>query len=114
MQILRTGHDHWVCTSSIACQPGTVNLFDTLYQNIIQPEVKEQTQDLLGGQLEDLVYIPTQLQSHGSDCGVFAIPIATCLTLGVGPTHVTFDVSRMRPHVADCLKNGKIDMLPHF
>lgn len=114
VQILHTGHDHWVCASSIGCQLGTVNLFDSLYHNIIQPEVKEQTQDLLGGQLDDLVYIPTQQQTNGSDCGVFAIAIATCLTLGVDPTHETFDISIMRPHLADCLKNGKIDVFPHF
>ena len=65
---------------------------------------------MLGGQLEDLVYFPTQQQTNRSDCEVFAIAIATCLTLRVDLTHVTFDTSGMRPLLADCLKNGKIDV----
>lgn len=114
VQILHTGSDHWVCVSSVGCQPGIVHLFDSLYNNVILSEVEEQIQDMLGGKLGDLVYVPTQQQSNGSDCGVFAIATATCLTFGEDPTHMTIDVSRMRPHLATCLRNGKIDMFPHF
>lgn len=114
VQILHTGSDHWVTISSIGCQPGIVHLYDSLYNDVILTEVKEQTQDLLGGRLENLTYVPTQQQNNGSDCGIFAVAIATCLTLGMSPTHVTFDIPKMRTHLAHCLKQGKIDMFPHF
>jgi len=34
VQILNTGQGHWVCVSSIACQPGIVHLFDSLYNDV--------------------------------------------------------------------------------
>ena len=51
IQILHTGSDHWVCVSSNGCSPGLVNLYDSLYHDVISQEVEEQTCDLLGGNL---------------------------------------------------------------
>ena len=70
IQILHTGSDHWVCVSSIGCQPGFVNLYDSLYHDVISQEIEEQTNDLLGGVLISLDFVPVQQQSNGSDCGV--------------------------------------------
>lgn len=64
VQILHTGNSHWVCVSSIGCVPGFVHLFDSLYNDVIQPEVEEQTQDMLGGKLVEIVYVPTQQQTQ--------------------------------------------------
>ena len=47
IQILHTDNSHWVCVSSIGCLPGIVNLYDSLYHNIIE-EVEEQVVDLVG------------------------------------------------------------------
>ena len=48
MQILYTGNHHWVCISSVACSDGIVNLYDSLYHNVISKEVEEQTINLVG------------------------------------------------------------------
>ena len=49
IQILHTGHSHWVCVSSIGCELGHVNLYDSLYHDsVLTQEVEEQTNDLLG------------------------------------------------------------------
>ena len=114
VQIPHTGKNHWVCVSSIGCPSGTVHLFDSLYNHVILSEVEDQTQDMLAGNLRDLVYVPTQQQVNGSDCGVFAIATATCLVCGEDPTHITLDILKMRSHLSACLKNGKIEMFPHF
>ena len=114
IQILHTGNDHWVCISSIGCVPGTVGLFDSLFSDTISQEVEEQTNDLLGGNLVSLEFVPIQQQTNGSNCGIFAIAFATCLALGTNPIHVTFDIPRMRPHLLDCFKEGKITMFPIF
>ena len=52
IQLLHTGSDHWVCISSIGCLSGHMNLYDSLYHDIINQEVEEQTNDLLGGSLK--------------------------------------------------------------
>ena len=115
VQILHTGNDHWVCISSIGCVPGYVNLFDSLYHDsVIIQEVEEQTNDLLGGRLIGLDPKPVQQQTNGSDCGVFAVAFATCLVFGVDPTYIDFDVQGMRPHLAACLRSGRISLFPSF
>ena len=48
IQILHTGKSHWVCVSSTGCLPGIVNLYDSLYHNIIEEEVEAQVVDLVG------------------------------------------------------------------
>lgn len=100
--------------SSIGCSPGVVHLFDSFYNDVILTEVEEQTQDLLGGKQVHLVYVPVRQQTNGSDCGVFAIAFATCLAFGENPAHVTFNVPKMRPHLATCLKHKYISFFPHF
>ena len=114
IQILHTGTDHWLCISSLGCSPGVVHLFDSFYNDVILTEVEEQIQDLLGGKQVDLVYVPVRKQTNGSDCGVFAIAFATCLAFGENPAHVTFDVPKMRPYLATCLKHKYISFFPHF
>ena len=114
VQILHTGSDHWVCVSSIGCQPGLVNLYDSLYHDVISQEIEEQTNDLLGGGLISLDFVPVQQQSNGSDCGVFSIAFATCLAFATNPSFVTFDVVKMRSHLLACLKNGRMSMFPSF
>ena len=42
VQLLHTGQDHWVCVSSVGCPPGTVQLYDSLYHDIISQEVEDQ------------------------------------------------------------------------
>ena len=114
IQILHIGSDHWVCISSIGCLPGKVHLYDSLFHDVISQEIEEQTNDLLGGNLVELQFVPVQQQTNNSDCGVFAIAFAVSLALGTNPKHVTFDTSKMRPHLAVCLKAQKLSMFPVF
>ena len=114
IQILHTGSNHWVCISNIGCLPGKVHLYDSLFHDIISQEVEDQTNDLLGGNLVSLDFVPVQQQTNDSDCGVFAIAFAVSLALGTDPMHVTFDIRRMRPHLTACLKDKKLNMFPVF
>ena len=104
-QILQTGNDHWVCISSIGCDAGVVNLYDSLFNDNVSQEVEDQTKDFLADNYVGLNYVPVQQQCNGSDCGIFSIAFATCLVYGTDPKHVTFDVTKMRPHLAHCLKS---------
>ena len=47
MQILHAGNYHWVCISSVGCSDGIVNLYDSLYHNVISKEVEEQAINLV-------------------------------------------------------------------
>ena len=111
VQILHTGHSHWVCVSSIDCTPGTIKLYDSLSNDIIQDEVQAQVESLVADSNVDIECIPVQQQLNGCDCGVFAIGFATCLVYGSRPDNFNFDVSRMRQHLHECLRN---DEITHF
>ena len=72
-QILHTGSDDWVCISSLGCMPGMVNVYDSLYNDVISQEIEEQVNDFLGARLISLDYVPVQHQINGSDCRVFLL-----------------------------------------
>lgn len=120
VQILHTGGNHWVCVSSIGCDKGLVNLYDTLFYDVILDDLEQQVQNLVGGDFKELSVVPVQQQSNGSDCGVFAIAFATwlvytfdCIHLIVLYTNIPqFHVPRMRPHLSACLKAGLITPFP--
>ena len=107
IQMLHTGSDHWDCVSSIGCLPGKVGLYDSLFHDVVSQEIEEQTNDLLGGHLVELQFVPVQQQTNDSDCGVCAIAFAVSLALGTNPKHVTFDTLRMRPYLAALLRQKK-------
>ena len=77
-------------------------------------EVEDQTNDLLGGRLARLQFVPVQQQTNGYDCGIFAIAFATCLALGTNPSNATFDIQRMHSHLVTCLRATKMSTFPCF
>ena len=74
LQILHTGSNHWVCISNIGCLPGKVHLYDSLFDDVISREIEDQTNDLLGGNLVSLEFVPVQQQTNDSDSGVLPLP----------------------------------------
>ncbi|KAK2555743.1 hypothetical protein P5673_022310 [Acropora cervicornis] len=114
VQILHTGNHHWVCASSVGCLPGTVNLYDSLFHDIIANEVEEQLKDLMANNLTGINIVAVQQQGNGSDCGVFSIAFATCIVYGRDPGIVTFDVPQMRPHLSQCLNTGLLSPFPQI
>ena len=40
VQILHTGGNHWVCVSSIGCEKGFVNLYDSLFYDVILDDLE--------------------------------------------------------------------------
>ena len=114
VQILHTGRSHWVCVSSINCPAGMVNLYDSLFNEIIENEVEEQVKSLFGGNFQGITNVPVQQQLNGSDCGVFAVAFVTCLVYGSNPQDFMFHIPQMRPHLLECLKAGDMRLFPHF
>lgn len=89
MQILHTANHHWVCTRSVGCLPGTVNLYVSLFHDIIANEVEEQLKDVMASKLTGIKIVPVEQQGNGSACGVFSIAFATCIVYGRDPGIVT-------------------------
>ena len=61
VEILYKGNYHWVCISSVGCSDGIVNLYDSLYHNVISKVVEEQAINLVGaGSFSSLNVVPIQ------------------------------------------------------
>jgi Ulp1 family protease len=72
VQILHDGRIHWVVISTYGCNPGEVNLLDSLFNGRIADHIKRQicaNLNFTGDQLKINV-IPVQQQTNGVDCGV--------------------------------------------
>ena len=79
------GGNQWVCVSSIGCKKGVVNLYDSLFHNIILDDLELQVQNLVGEDFQEMAVVPTQQQSNGADCGVFAIAFVSSLIYTLDP-----------------------------
>ena len=51
-------------------------------------------------------------QGNGVDCGVYAIAFATSLAYGGNPEKESYDEKKIRPHLVECLKIGKLTVFP--
>ncbi|XP_022807132.1 uncharacterized protein LOC111344187 isoform X1 [Stylophora pistillata] len=112
VQILHTGGNHWVCASSIGCEKGVVNLYDSLFNDVILDDLEQQVESLVGEDFQGINVVPIQQQSNGSDCGVFAIAFATSLVYTLDPNIPQLNVSKMRLHLYACLKACLITPFP--
>ena len=98
-----TEKQHWVCISSVGCSDGIVNLYDSLYHNVISKEVEEQALNLVGADsFSSLNVVAIQQQRNGSDSGVFAAAFSTALVHGVPPGLLKFDTTKLRNHLCEC------------
>lgn len=112
VQILHTGGNHWVCASSIGCEKGVVNLYGSLFNDVILDDLEQQVESLVGEDFQGINVVPIQQQSNGSDCGVFAIAFATSLVYTLDPNIPQLNVSKMRLHLYACLKACLITPFP--
>ena len=95
VQILHTGGNHWVCASSIGCEKGVVNLYDSLFYDVILHDLQQQVENLVGEDFREINVVPIQQQSNGSDCGVFAIAFATNLVYTLDSNIPQFNILQM-------------------
>ena len=100
IQILNTGGNHWVCSSSIGCSCGHVNLYDSFFHDVVCDDIEEQARSLLGQEFRGINVVPLQQQLNGSDRGVFAIAFAMSLVFMQDPLSIQFNILKMRLHLS--------------
>ena len=73
---------HWITVSNIACDPGHINVFDSIQSLDISSRNKQQLAAIIHTQEDKVVCtlrLPMQLQRGTNDCGLFAL--AYCMLL---------------------------------
>ena len=104
IQILHVRSNHWVCLAVAEDRCGA-KLFDSLY-NTIPNSLIDMIIGLLHPEKDEITIenMKMQEQRGASDCGLFAIAVATSLCHGEDPTIIRWDQTRLRPHFMECLE----------
>ena len=59
-----------------------------------------------------LQWADIQGQRGSSDCGLFAIAVATCLCFGILPQDCSWKQEDFRPHLSVCFETGGLALFP--
>ena len=112
VQIVNTGN-HWICLSTISCCPGTVKIYDSLFQRASPIAIRHACRMLMHTG-DSILFIneKIQRQRNGNDCGVFALAFATDLCFGIDPATQTYNQECMRTHYVSCLDSQEMVPFP--
>ena len=105
--------NHWITLSTVGCQPGHINIYDSLHMSIPKA-VKELIADLMQWKGKEITinYCDVQWQIGADDCGIFAIAFATAICNGLDPASIVFDQVQLRKHLMTCLNNRVLTPFP--
>ena len=114
LQILNMSGTHWLCASTVGCDPGIINLFDSLYTGSTTPQLLNELARMIHTDSPEMIINWQQCskQVGGNDCGLFALAFATALCHGLNPSSFFFSQGFMHAHLQKCMTEGKMTMFP--
>lgn len=115
IQIINNGAFHWLMLSTVGCEDGHINVFDSMATRSELPmHVQMQIASLLACTFKQVHfhYQACQQQTGGVDCDLFAIAFAIDICLGSKVDSMTYKQSSMRQHLFQCLRSGKFTSFP--
>ena len=100
--------------SNLSCPPGVVNIYDSMPNCALYSRTKRHIACILMTREKSIKvqFIDVQIQSGGSDCGLFALAFATSLCFGDDPATLNYIQHDLRRHVFECLENRNITPFP--
>jgi len=103
IQILYTGHSHWVTICTISTVHPVVNVYDSKYV-AASTHLHAQIACLLMTQHAEIPinFVSVTKQTSSYDCGLFAIAYATALAYGHDPATHHYCQEKMRLHLRKC------------
>lgn len=114
VQVLNVSGSHWITVSTIDCQQGVINVYDTIPSCHVPTRVKEQIAAIVFSPNKQLTldFQSVQAQRGYSDCGLFAIAFATSLCFKENPVQTKYVQHLLRGHLLKCLTEGVISTFP--
>ena len=112
IQVININSNHWICVY-INDNKDTVDIYDSLYSNI-KVKLVDDVLELIQSSEHRVTFRNMMMQSQDgySDCGVFAIAVATSLCYKEDPTVVRWKVGLMRMHLLKCIEGGRMEPFP--
>lgn len=104
--------EHWITVSTKWCKSNQVIVYDSVFKKL-DAESRSTIMHMFGlKNSSDIVMVPMQQQSGGTDCGVFAIAVTTSLVFDEDPSEVTYQQASLRSHLVMCFASGKLTSFP--
>ena len=114
IQILHVNNNHWsvLTTININQRKCQAHYYDSMLTSLT-PDVEYLISRRLPSENHriDVDRMIVSQQAGSSDCGVFAIAVATALAFGTDPSDLMFHQAEMREHLAQCL-DKKMTLFP--
>ena len=109
LQIIFCRSDHWIVASTIKSKEGTVNVYDSLFDEL--DDSTEKTVQFLFPN-KTIQVVPVQKQCGYDDCGLVAIANAVQLARGHDPLKAHYSQYLMRTHLIKCYEELKMTPFP--
>lgn len=108
VQILHCRGCHWITLSTIGCQEGMVNVYDSMFTDV-DDETQKAIRKVFNESSISFSLPKVQRQKGTNDCGLFAIAFATKLCFSHNPAAVSameYTQCAFRGHLIACLENA--------
>lgn len=114
VQVLNVYGSHWITVSSVGCPTGTVNIYDSLPNCALYSRTKRQIASIvfLTCKKINVNFVEVQVQSGGSDCGLFSLAFAASLCAGEDPSQTSYRQHNFRSHLVGCLEERNLTPFP--
>ena len=87
VQIIYVDPNHWACVSNVFCtDENTVDLYDSSHTAPAKGSIVQQVSVILGTKCFNINLVNVCLQLGGTDCGLFAIAMATDVANWIDPS----------------------------
>ena len=114
---MHDGGDHWFLVCAGFLDGVDIAVFDSNFadsDNMLANRVMGSIASLANSKSETITVSvqSCQQQHNGTACGIYAIAYAVELLFGRNPSFTTFNTSKMRSHLKECLKNKEFTPIP--
>ena len=115
MQIIYIDPHHWACVSNVFCtEENEVDLYDSLHTTpSADGSIVQQVSIIVGTKCFKINLMNVCLQFGSTDCGLFAIAMATHLVNRTDPCSVYYTQPLMRDHLKRCFEEQSLTPFPN-
>ena len=99
-------HTSTTVSSTVLALEDEVRVYDSIYHTLDRP-----TKNIISNQFDSSklhTIVPTQKQTSGQDCGLFATAISTTLACYKDLSSLKFIQPAMRQYLVECMENGSL------
>lgn len=116
VQVIYVAPDHWAClTNKFTTNTSSVELYDSMHTLPgEQSSIVKQACAILKAPESSVTInvVNVQRQREASDCGLFALAMATDLCQQVDPVNLYYHQDQMRAHLKECFEQSNITPFP--